>query len=177
MCYIRTAISHNDKDILDKIYNKLEGITIPTTYRKGSKSGNFHSIKIGVTSQKNARQTLFGMTKYRGKKQQSSSEKKYPYIMPLFKEFIDSHYPEFKFKSVYVNKNTIAQKHLDALNTDNSLLVGFGQYTDGQTVLYTSTGKIEKFNIKSYSLIFNGSVIEHKSEPFKGTRYSLVFFN
>lgn len=177
MCYIKTVLSQNDKDILDEIYHKLEEITIPTTYRKGSKSGNYHSIKIGATSQRNARQTLFGMTKYRGKKQQSSSVKKYPYMMRLFKEFIDSHYPAFKFKSVYVNKNTIAKKHLDSKNTGESLLVGFGPYTDGQTVLYTSAGKVDKFSIKSHSLIFNGSEIEHKSEPFKGTRYSLVFFN
>lgn len=177
MSYIRTKLSYDDKNILDEIYDELEKINIPTTYRKGSKSGNYHSIKIGVTSQRNARQTVFGVTKYKGEKQKTSSTKKYPYMMPLFKEFIDSHYPEFKFKSVYVNKNTIAKKHLDSKNTGESLLVGFGSYTGGKTLLYTSNGKEKKFSIKSHSLMFNGSEIEHKSEPFKGTRYSLVFFN
>jgi hypothetical protein len=36
--------------------------------------------------------------------------------------------------------------------------------------------KPKSFHIKTNSLIFNGSEIPHKSEPFKGTRYSLVFF-
>jgi hypothetical protein len=176
MSYIRTKLSYDDKNILDEIYDKLEKINIPTTYRKGSKSGNYHSIKIGVTSQKNARQAVFGVTKYRGKVQTSSCSRKYPHMIQLFKDFIDSHYPEFKFKSVYVNKNTIAKKHLDSKNAGESLLVGFGNYRGGETVLYTSDRK-EKFSIKSHSLIFNGSEIEHESEPFKDTRYSLVFFN
>ena len=98
--------------------------------------------------------------------------------MPLFKEFIKSHYPEFKFRSVYVNRNTICKKHLDSKNTGESLLVGFGSYTGGKTVIYNTKGKNpKKFNIKSHSLIFNGSELLHKSESFKGTRYSLVFFN
>jgi hypothetical protein len=176
MIYIRPKLSNDDKVILDKIYNELEDITIPTSYRKNSKSGSFHSIKTGVTSQKDARQTSFGITKHRGKKQTTSSTKKYPYMMPLFKEFIDSHYPGFKFNSVYVNKNTIAKKHLDSKNTGESLLVGFGAYTEGKTVLYDSNGKENKFSIKSHSLIFNGSEIEHKSESFNGIRYSLVFY-
>ena len=177
MIYIRTNLSYEDKDILDEIYEQLEDITLPTSYRTSSKSGNFHAIKTGVTSQKNARQTLFGVTKYRGKKQATTSTKKYPYMMTLFNEFIDCHRPGFKFKSVYVNRNTIAKKHLDSKNTGESLIVGFGDYTGGKTVLYTLNGKEKKFNIKSHSLIFNGSKIEHKSEHFNGTRYSLVFFN
>ena len=97
-------------------------------------------------------------------------------MMELFKEFIESHYPDFKFKSVYVNRNTIVKKHVDSSNVGISLLVGLGDYTRGQTVLYIKN-KPKKFHIKSNSLIFDGSEIEHKSEPFKGTRYSLVFFN
>ena len=176
MSYIRTKLSNDDKEILDKIYDELEKITLPTSYCSDRRRGDHHSVKIGVTSQKNARQAVFGLTKYRGKLQTSSCSKKYPHIMQLFKEFIDSHYPEFKFKSVYVNKNTIAKKHLDSKNTGESLLVGFGSYIGGKTVLYTSDGE-ETFSIKSHSLMFNGSEIEHESEPFKGTRYSLVFFN
>jgi len=177
MSYIRTKLSLTDKEILGEIYDELEDITIPTTYRSGEKGGNFHAKKTGVKSQRNARQTVFGTTTFRGKKNKSKSSKDYPYMMGLFREFIDSHYQGFKFKSVYVNKNTICKKHLDAANAGESLLVGFGKYTGGQTVMYLPNGKEKKFHIKSSSLIFNGSEIPHKSEPFKGTRYSLVFFN
>lgn len=176
--YIKTKLSKNDKDILKEIYEELENITIPTTYQKCGGQG--HQIRTGTIKQKQARQTSFGKIRFQGKIQNSKYTKKYPYIFPLFKEFINSHYPDFKFKTVYVNKNTVCKLHTDSRNVGESLLVGFGPYTGGQTVLEieNSNGKKinKKFHIKTNSLIFNGSEIPHKSEPFKGTRYSLVFF-
>jgi len=173
--YSRTELSDQDKSILNEIYNELEKITIPTTYRSEGVKGGYHAAKIGVTSQRGARQTIFGLSKHQGIKQKSRFTKKYPHILPLFKNFIKNHHPEFEFSSVYVNRNTVCKKHLDAENAGVSLLVGFGDYTAGETVLYTEEGE-KKFNINTHSLIFNGSKIPHRSEPFEGTRYSLVFF-
>ena len=175
MSYTRTKLSEEDKDILDEIYDELEEITLPLSYRKGGMEQG-HSVRTGACSQKQARQVCFGYTKYQGKKQLSSYTKKYPFMMELFEEFIDSHYPGFEFDSVYVNKNVKCKKHLDSKNVGESLLVGLGKYTGGQTVLYIN-GKERKFNIQNNSLIFNGTEIVHRSLPFSGIRYSLVFFN
>tara|TARA_R110000796_G_scaffold75419_1_gene169195 strand:- start:1816 stop:2337 length:522 start_codon:yes stop_codon:yes gene_type:complete len=172
MSYIRTKLSPEDKTILQEIYEELEDINIPTTYKSNEKNGAHHAVKTGAVSQKYARQTVFGII--RGKTK-SKHTKKYPWILELLKEFMDSHHPDFKFTSVYVNRNVVCKKHLDSKNTGESLLVGLGSYTGGQTTLYID-GKTKKFHIKSQSLIFNGSEISHKSEKFKGIRYSLVFF-
>jgi len=177
MDYIRKELSEDDIDILVKIYQSLEKIHIPTCYRSGSKSGDYHGMKTGTVSQRDARQTSFGVTKYRGNLQSTRSSKSYPHILPLFENFIDSHKPGFKFKNVYVNRNTVCKKHLDSKNSGTSLLVGLGSYTGGETVLYDKDGVESKFNINTHSLVFDGSKIEHSSEPFEGTRYSLVFFN
>ena len=175
MSYIKTKLSTEDKDILKKIYNELEKINIPTTYASLGTKGQYHATKTGARDQKEGRQTIFGLTCYRGKKGDSRYTKKFPSIMPLFKEFINSHNPNFQFTSVYVNRNVVCKKHLDSKNVDKSLLVGLGKYTGGQTTLFIDN-KPKKFHIKSQSLIFNGSEIPHQSEEFKGTRYSLVFF-
>lgn len=174
MDYLRTELSNQDKNILTEIYNELTKITLPTTYRSEGVKGGYHAAKIGVTSQRGARQTIFGLSKHRGVTQNSRYTKKYPHILPLFKKFIQSHYPEFEFNSVYVNRNTISKKHLDSENAGVSLLVGLGNYNGGETVLYNPEEK--KFDIKTHSLTFNGSKIAHRSEPFEGIRYSLVFF-
>lgn len=176
MNYITTKLSYKDKKILDKIYEELEKIRLSTSYCSEGTQGHHHAMKLGVTSQRDARQAIFGLTTYRGKKQISKYSKIYPHIMQLFQEFINSHQPDFNFQSVYVNRNTVAKKHLDSKNTGESLLVGVGKFTGGETVLYTSNIE-EKFNIQTHSLIFNGSEIEHSSKGFEGTRYSLVFFN
>ena len=177
MHYIVKKLSENDKYFLAKIYDALEGIHIPTSFRTSLNSGNYHAIKIGTVSQKNARQAVFGQIKYRGDLQSTRASRRYPHMMTLFKEFIKSHYPQFEFKSVYVNRNTVCKKHLDSKNTGTSLLIGLGSYTGGETILYDKDGVESKFNINSQSLIFDGSKIPHSSDPFEGTRYSLIFFN
>lgn len=175
MSHVRTKLSVEDKDILKKIYTELEKITIPTSFASPGTKGVYHATKTGAREQRDARQTVFGIISYRGKKGESRSSKKYPLIFPMFKEFMNSHKPNFKFSSVYVNRNVVCKKHLDAKNSGESLLVGLGNYTGGQTTLFID-GKSKKFHIKSQSLIFNGSEIPHQSEKFKGIRYSLVFF-
>ena len=172
MSFIKTKLTVKDKEILSEIYKEMEKIRMPTTYN----GGTYHSVKTGTTDQKEARQACFGIVKYKGTIQSSNYSKKYPYMMSMFKKFINSHYPDFKFRSVYVNKNTVCKEHLDSKNVGESLLVGFGPYTAGRTTLYIDD-KPKSFHIKTNSLLFNGSKIFHKSEPFKGTRHSLVFFN
>jgi len=175
MSYITTNLSKEDKEILNKIYKELEKINITTSFSSEGIPGHYHAVRTGTYNQKNARQTCFGLVRYRGKLQESKYTKKYPFIMDLFKEFIASHYPDFNFRTVYVNKNTVSQSHLDKNNIGESLLVGFGTYSGGETILYIGNEE-KKFSIKTSSIIFNGSEITHRSEKFEGTRYSLVFF-
>lgn len=176
MSYIKTKLTKADKEILEEIYEELEEITLPISYRKQKANSQGHRLRTGGYSQKRARQVCFGYTKWQGKKQLSSYTKKYKYMMEYFEDFIESHYPDFIFDSVYVNKNVKCKKHLDSSNVGDSLLVGLGDYSGGETALYTNN-KQRKFNIQTHSLLFNGSEIEHRSLPFTGTRYSLVFFN
>ena len=176
MSFISTDLSETDLHNLKNIFIELEKITLPTVFTNvDTIPRRFHANRTGTFNQKNARQTCFGITTYRGQKRESKYTKKYPQIMPLFEIFIKSHHPEFKFTSVYVNRNTVCKQHLDSRNVGESLLVGFGDYTGGETFLL-STEEL-KFDISKKSLIFNGSKIPHGSEPFIGTRYSLVFFN
>jgi hypothetical protein len=174
MNYITTELLDTDLDNLTKIFHELEKINIPTVFTN-TICRKYHATRTGTFTQKDARQCSFGVTTYRGKRIESKMSKKYPHIIPLFKDFIDKHKDGFKFESVYVNKNTICKKHLDSKNVGESLLVGFGDYTGGETVLYGNNEE-KHFNISTCSLIFNGAKIEHSSEKFNGTRYSLVFF-
>ena len=174
--YKRMKLSVQDKSILNEIYDELEKIKLRKTYRKTKINNQGHKIRTGAYKQKNAYQGCFGLTRFRGKSFESSFQKKHPHMMVLFKKFIQSHNPSFKFKSVYVNKNVVCDKHKDSLNMGTSLLVGVGDYKGGQSMLNVN-GKTKKFSIKSSSTMFNGTEIEHWSLPFEGTRYSLVFFN
>jgi hypothetical protein len=67
MSYIKNKLSVYDKEILTKIYDALENINIPTTFSNKGIKGHHHVVKK-ETSQKDARQTSFGLTTYQGKK-------------------------------------------------------------------------------------------------------------
>ena len=175
MSYIETELSKENKEMLEKLYKEWEGISITPSYRKHPGLSN-HGIRTGTTGQRDARQACFGTVKYQQRVKESGVTIKYPRIMPLLKKIMDSHNPGFQFTNVYVNRNTVCKKHTDSKNVGVTLLIGFGDYTGGNTVLYINNEPV-KCNINGSSLIFDGSVIPHESEPFEGTRYSVVFFN
>ena len=175
MVYVMTELTKEDDQMLDELNKALETINIPQSYRKQPGLFN-HGIRTGTTGQRGARQACFGMIRYQGQVKETVVSIKYPHIMPLLKKFMASHRPDFPFTNVYINKNTVCKKHVDSKNVGKTLLVGFGDYSGGKTVLHINDETI-KFNINRNSLIFNGSEIQHESEPFEGTRYSLVFFN
>lgn len=172
--YTLTEFSENDKLKLELILKELEIMHLPTTFKTNSKHGANHAIRVGVTDQVGARQTLF--------KKDSKSALRYPHFINICQEFLNSHMPYFKYDCIYVNKNTICKPHLDSGNSSNTLLIGLGDYIEGETLLHIPsdaphiTHKDIEIDIKMKSLLFNGSKIIHSSKPFNGTRYSLVFF-
>ena len=105
--------------------------------------------------------------------------------MPKYKELFEEasklmkqHSPSFKFTSIQINKNQKTNKHKDGKNVGASYIIGLGDYTGGDVRLYSPDGKTFKdINIKNRWAKFNGSELEHETTPFKGTRYSLVFYN
>ena len=94
-----------------------------------------------------------------------------PKYKPLFEEaskLMRQHNPNFKFTSIQINENQKTSKHKD----------GLGDYTGGEVRLYTKDGKSYKdINIKNRWATFNGSELEHETLPFKGDRYTLVYYS
>lgn len=86
--------------------------------------------------------------------------------------------PKFQFSSIQYNKNHKAMKHTDGNNVGTSMIIGLGDYTGGELIVYDKDGKNPtKHNIKNRFIKFNGSIYPHETAPFKGERYSLVFYN
>jgi|TARA_R110002020_G_scaffold201817_4_gene404634 hypothetical protein len=104
-----------------------------------------------------------------------------PKYNPLFEEaskLMEQHNPNFKFTSIQINENQQTAKHKDGYNVGHSYIIGLGDYTGGEVRLYTKDGKSYKdINIKNRWATFNGSELPHETVPFKGTRFTLVFYN
>ena len=87
-----------------------------------------------------------------------------------------SHNPSYKFDAVTINKNHAAAKHVDKNNKPPSYIIGLGNYTGGElNFTDKKSPHYGSHNIKNKWLKFDGST-EHHVKPFKGTRYTLVYY-
>ena len=108
----------------------------------------------------------------------ATGRKKYKELHQLAQEIMRKRNPKFEFTSIQVNKNNRTAKHVDANNVGVSYMLGLGDYTGGDLLIYDEDGK--KYNAyptKNKWIRFNGSIHPHETKPFKGTRYTLVYYD
>lgn len=107
---------------------------------------------------------------------QTMARTAYPQLMEIFEEFRDLHFSGFEFDTITINKNLLCKEHKDKLNTQESVMIGLGDYRGGLLGIRDEEGKV-KYHETQYKLIkFNGSKLSHFTTPFTGDRYTLVFY-
>ncbi|CAE8676243.1 unnamed protein product, partial [Polarella glacialis] len=109
----------------------------------------------------------------------------------LLNRWLADHWPEglaqdFPFTSISVNSNYNARRHRDGGNEGPSLIKAFGQFTGGRLAYWPDDDRSVKiedlkpaqsvlYNVRAKTVTFNGKRA-HEVTPFKGERFSLVFF-
>lgn len=158
-----------------QIQHELSKAYIRKTFR--TTKGNMHSMRTGTTDQPRGRQECFGYVKVKGKSVISAKTKRYPLLWHAIKTFMRMHKPDFIFTSAYVNINTVCHPHVDKGNIGNSsVIVGFGNYTGGDTVVYDEDGRENVYDISKNSIEFDACAHLHESKTFVGNRISIVYF-
>ena len=81
-------------------------------------------------------------------------------------------FPDFDFNGVMLNRNFKCPPHKDKNNINDSLIIGLGDYEQGELVVENVP-----HDIRYKPLIFNGSKNEHYVNDWtNGDRYSVVLF-
>ena len=93
-----------------------------------------------------------------------------PYLHHLLIEYAKKHV-NISFTSIQVNQNMLCEEHLDRGNIGVSYIVGFGEYPEGGNLWVDGYSH----NIRHHPLLFDGSQMRHKTEIWRGQRFSLVF--
>jgi len=105
-------------------------------------------------------------------------DKKYKKLFRESKKLMKMKDPTFKFTSIQFNKNHRAARHLDAKNMGISYIVGMGDYKGGELIIFDENEKNPvRHNIRNKFYTFNGSKYPHETAPFKGERYTIVFYS
>ena len=79
-------------------------------------------------------------------------------------------YVPIPFTSIQVNQNMSCNEHLDKGNIGLSYIVGFGDYEGGSLWV-----EDYNHNIQYRPLLFDGSKQRHKTQVFRGNRYTIVY--
>jgi len=120
------------------------------------------------------------------------SSVKYPEVVTLINKWLSDRLPtnmrSFVWTSLNVNKDYAAYIHRDGNNFGPSMIAAFGDFTGGELNYYPDDDgkgepgkllkgkhKIESFDLGKGLALFNGNSA-HSVSPFKGNRFSIVFF-
>ncbi len=115
---------------------------------------------------------------YRKMLSMKTREPKYKKLFRESKKLMRLKDPKFKFTSIQYNKNHRAARHRDAKNTGVSYIVGLGDYKGGELIIFDEDEKNPvEHDIKGKFNTFDGSKYPHETAPFKGERYTLVFYS
>jgi len=70
-----------------------------------------------------------------------------------------------------------AKKHIDSKNVGASVIIGIGDFTGGEIRVWNQEGnKHQDKNLHDHPVMFNGGLLAHETQPFKGDRYTMIFY-
>ncbi len=148
-----------------QMFKKGNGYSEP----KGSFSALYGYTNVGYLSPTKSR------VKISDRVFETSLKTQRPDLQEKFQELVDKFCPEpFEVSMVQINCNWQSPKHKDGGNQDESWIIGLGDYEGGELII--DYDMPQEFDIKNKFLKFNGAKYFHYTNPWKGNRYSLVFF-
>ena len=157
------------------LLKELRLLKFPTQTRKNIADAPVRGMVLGKVISWAGKGEKAGYLKILSKKTEIP---KYQKLYELTKEYIKYIDDDFYYTSIQYNKNNQCKKHLDKNNVGVSLIIGLGDYTGGELILYDENGENPvKHDIKNKPLKFNGSELYHETAPFEGERYTMVFYS
>ena len=140
-----------------------------------SEKGGYEGFVLGIVTSWAGKGSRSG---YRKMLSMKTREPKYKKLFNATKKLMRLKDPKFKFTSIQYNKNNRAARHRDAKNVGVSYVLGLGDYTGGELIIFDENEKNPvKHDIRGKFNTFDGSKYPHETAPFKGERYTLVFYS
>lgn len=168
---------HSDCLILTEYMEDLEFVDNKRRKKINNNKGHTFSALWGITPYKCITKNLFRVRDTKTNYFHTTIRTQYPQLEEIFEEFKKLHFPDFDFSCVTINKNLQCKEHKDGLNMGESLMLGLGDYRGGLLGIRNEEGKVKLHETQHKIIKFNGSKYRHFTTPFKGTRYTLVFFS
>ena len=162
------------KRLRDDLFRKLQEITVSKIPKPSETSNTNRGNVIGTIG----RTMTFGFGDNRKGWNFYATNKKYPEVFEALVKFGNAVVPKgWKYQGITLNHGVRAKKHKDKKNVGESVIVGFGDYTGGELKVWDGKDKNpQPLNIRDNPAMFNGGNLYHQTTPFKGDRYTIIFY-
>jgi hypothetical protein len=150
-----------------ELYNELENTKIPiiSGHRKERLGANNYTFTFGCG---------FRMSRGVG---DFVANTNHPKLFDLLIKYGNLICPdEYEYNAITVNRDMKANKHTDGSNSGKSIISGLGDFDGGELYVYYDDKKVP-YNLKKHICIFNGALLAHRTAPFSGRRYTLVYYS
>lgn len=161
-----------------ELLEELEKVTIPKIKRSRMYNGHLIAQRDRIIGTIGRTENFgFGRTRRKGYTTLAAN-KKNPELFRALVRFGNATVPKgWAYQTITLNDGVKAKKHIDGQNVGKSVIVGIGDYEGGNVRVYDEDGKdFESIDVQNSPLMFNGALLPHETEPFKGQRYTIIFF-
>jgi len=166
-CICLADLARPEDDGFNAVFEALEKEVFPESHRKNVREEGDDTKMLGM---------CLGVTSHYTKGAQVSAATRHrPGLARLLCSFARKEIPDFHFTSIQVNKDYQAAMHVDKNNLGPSWIVGLGNYTGGWLWMDTHGEMGHATDVRRKWLKFDGRK-PHCVTPFRGRRYTLVFF-
>jgi hypothetical protein len=107
-----------------------------------------------------------------------ATNKKHPEVFKALVEFGNQVVPKgWEYQGITLNHGVKAKKHVDSKNAGKSVIIGIGDFTGGEIRVWDKDGNNpSNKNLHDKPVMFNGGILAHETQPFKGDRYTIIFY-
>lgn len=171
---IRNRAEYNKarEHLLETLHNQItvSKIPKPEMERSSSNRGNI----IGTIG----RTMTFGFGDNRHGWNYYATNKKHPEVFKALVAFGNRVVPKgWEYQGITLNHGVKAKKHIDSKNVGSSVIIGIGDFTGGEIRVWNSEDKNpQDKDLHDKPVMFNGGLLAHETQPFKGDRYTIIFY-
>lgn len=157
-----------------KLLELLRITTIPKLGKPGKDGVYNRARKLGSIG----RTTTFGFGDTRAGIKEYATNRNHPELFRALAEFGNTVVPlNWEYNGITLNHGVKANKHKDSKNLGPSVIIGIGDFTGGDIRVWDKDDKDPKdINLHDQPVMFNGGLLFHQTTPFKGERYTMIFY-
>ena len=163
------------KEARDELLEILRNTTLPGKLGKPGTGDVYNRArKLGSIG----RTVTFGYGDTRHGIKDYAKNKEYPELFHALVKFGNQVVPKgWDYNGITLNEGVKANKHKDSKNLGVSYIIGIGDYTGGGIKVWDGDDQNPKvFDLHDKPVSFNGGLLFHQTTPFKGERYSMIFY-